>query len=81
MEEAPEMNGLALVGKIRGRNPTLGKMKEWVRKNWTGLQGEGPVMTLLGKGCFGFRFRCIENENLIRSRVWTYGKTLFQLKQ
>ena len=36
MEEALEMDGLALVGKIRGRNPTLGKMEEWVRTNWTG---------------------------------------------
>ena len=50
MEEALEMDGLALVRKIRGRNPTLGKMKEWARKNWTGLQGEGPVINSLAKG-------------------------------
>ena len=80
MEEAPEMNGLALVGKIRGRNPTLGKMKEWVRKNWTGLQGEGPVITLLAKGWLDFWFRCREDADLIRREVWTYGKTLFQLR-
>ena len=76
-----EMDGLTLIGKIRGRNPTLGKMKEWTRTNWTGLQGEGPVITLLAKGWFGFRFICREDEDLIQSRVWTYGKTPFQLKQ
>ena len=37
MEEALEMDRLSLVGKIRRRNPTLGKMKEWVKTNWTGL--------------------------------------------
>ena len=50
MEEALEMDGLSLVGKIKGRNPTLGKMKEWVRTNWTGIQGEGLVTTPLAKG-------------------------------
>ena len=54
MEEALEMDRLALVGKIRGRNPTLGKMKEWARRNWTGLQGEGPSINVLAKGWFGF---------------------------
>ena len=75
-----EMDGLTLLEKIRGRNPTLGKMKEWARKNWTGIQGEGPFINLLAKGWFSFQFRCREDANLIRSRVWTYGKTQFQLK-
>ena len=69
MEEAMEMEGLALVGKIRGRNPTLGKMKEWARRNWTGIQGEGPVINVLAKGWFSFRFICREDAYLIRSRV------------
>ena len=54
MEEALEMVELTLLGKIRGRNPTLGKMKEWATKNWAGLQGEGPVINSLAKGWFGF---------------------------
>ena len=49
MEEALEMDSLAIVGKIRGRNPTLGKMKEWAKRNWTGLQGGGPVINALAK--------------------------------
>ena len=49
MEEALEMDRLALVEKIIGRNPTLGKMKEWVRTNWTGLQGEGLDITPLAR--------------------------------
>ena len=69
MEEALETDRLALVGKIKGRNPTLGKMKEWARTNWTGLQGEGPVITPLAKGWFGFWFRCKEDVDIIRSRV------------
>ena len=72
-----EMDGLTLIGKIRGRNPTLGKMKELDRKNWTGLQGEGPLINSLEKGWFSFRFRCREDADLIHNRVWTYGKTLF----
>ena len=50
MEEEMEMDGLTLLGKIRGRNPTLGKMKEWARKKWRGIQGEGPVINSLAKG-------------------------------
>ena len=69
MEEALEMDGLALVRKIKGRNPTLGKMKEWARRNWTGLQGEGRVINALAKGWFGFRFRCREDADLICSKV------------
>ena len=64
-----EMDGLTLIGKIRGRNPTLGKMKEWARKNWTGLQGEGSVINLLAKGWFSFQFKCREDADLIYSRV------------
>ena len=52
MTEAQEMDGLALVGKIRGRNPTQGKMEDWVRHNWTGLQGGSPDITPLAKGWF-----------------------------
>ena len=76
-----EMDKLTLLGKIRGRNPTLGKMKEWDRKNWTGLQGEGLVINSLAKGWFSFRYICREDADLICSRVWTYGKTSFQLRQ
>ena len=47
MEEAMEMDGLTLIRKIKGRNPTLGKMKEWARKNWTGIEGEGPILIRL----------------------------------
>ena len=81
MEEAREIDGLTLIRKIIGRNPTLGKMKEWARKNWTGLQVEGPVIDSLANGWFSFLFRCREDVDLIRSRVWTYGKTPFQVKQ
>ena len=81
MEEALVMDGLTLLDKIRERNPTLGKMKEWARKNWTGLQGEGPVINSLAKGWFSFRLKCREDADLICSRVWIYGKTPFQLKQ
>ena len=79
MEEALEMDGLTLLRKITttGRNPKLVKMKEWASKNWTGLQGEGPVINSLAKGWFSFRFRCREDADLIRSRFWTYGKTPF----
>ena len=77
MEEALDMDGLALVEKIRGRNPTLRKMKEWARTNLIGLQGESLVITPLAKGWFGFQFRCREDADLIHNRVWTYGKTLF----
>ena len=76
-----EMDGLTLLRKIKGRNPTLGKMKEWARKNWTGLEGESPVINSLTNGWFSFLFRCREDVDQVRSRVWTYGKTLFQLKQ
>ena len=76
-----DMDGLTLLEKIRGRNPTLGKIKEWARKNWTGLQGEGPVINSLVNGWFSFRFRCREDVDLIGNSVWTYGKTPFQLKQ
>ena len=81
MEEALEMDGLTLLKKIRERNPTLGKIKEWARKNWTGLQGEGSVVNSLANGWFSFWFKCREDADLIRNRFWTYGKTLFQLKQ
>ena len=64
-----ELDGLNLIGKIKGRNPTLGKMKEWAKKNWTGLQGEGPVINSLAKGWFSFWFRCREDVDLIHSRV------------
>ena len=47
MEESLELDRLALVGKIRGRNPTLGKMEEWVRGNWRGFEGEGLDITPL----------------------------------
>ena len=80
MEEAREMDGLTLIKKITGRNPTLGKMKEWDRKNWTGLQGEGPVINSLANGWFSFLFRCRKDADQIHSRVWTYGKKSFQLK-
>ena len=49
MTEAQEMDGLALVGKIRGRNPTQGKMEDWVRHNWTEMQGGSPDITPLAK--------------------------------
>ena len=81
MEEAREMDGLTLIGKIIGRNPTLGQMKEWARKNWTGIQGEGPIINSVENGWFNFLFRCGEDADQIHSRVWTYGKTSFQLKQ
>ena len=56
MEEAMEMDGLTLIRKITitGRNPNQAKMKEWARKNWTGIQGEGPFINLLAKGWFSF---------------------------
>ena len=54
--EAQEMEGVALVGKIRGRNPSQGKMEEWVWKNWMGFQGKDPEITPLAKGWFGFCF-------------------------
>ena len=76
-----EMDGLTLIGKIIGRNPTLGKMKEWAGKNWTGLQGEGSVINSLANGWFSFLFKCREDADQICSRVWTYGKTSFQLNQ
>ena len=69
MEEAVDMDGLALIGKIRGRNPTLGKMKEWARKNWIGLQGEGLVINSLANGWLSFLFRCREDADQIRSKV------------
>ena len=81
MEEAWEMDGLTLIRKITRRNPTLGQMKKWTRKNWTGLQGEGLVINSLANGWFIFLFRCREDADQICSRVWTYGKTSFQLKQ
>ena len=85
MEEALEMDGLTLLRKITitGRNPNLAKMKEWARKNWTGVQSEGlvinslPIINSLAKGWFSFQFRCKEDADLIHSRVWTYGKTPF----
>lgn len=80
MEEA-EFEGLALYGKIRGKNPTLGKMEEWARKNWEGLQGERFDIDQLANGWFGFKFTCSEDADLIHSKVWTYGKTLFNTKK
>ena len=56
-------------------------MEEWVRNNWTGFQGEGPEITPLAKGWFGFHFSCKEDADLILKKVWTYGKTPFQLKR
>ena len=77
MEEAREMDGLTLIRKITGRNPTLGKMKEWARKKWTGIQGEGLVINSLENGWFSFLVRFRDDADQIRSRVWPYGKTLF----
>ena len=77
MREAQEMDGLALVGKIRGRNPTQGKMEDWVRHNWTGMQGGSPDITPLAKGWFGYWFNCREDADHILRKVWTYGKTPF----
>lgn len=77
MEEA-KFKGLALVGKIRGKNSTLGKMKEWARINWKGILGEGFSIYQLAKGWFVFQFTCREDADLIHSRVWTYGKTFFK---
>ena len=74
------MDGLALVGKIRGRNPTQGKMEDWVKNNWTDLQGGSQDITPLAKGWFGYRFNCREDADHILKKVWTYGKTPFQLK-
>ena len=81
MAEAQEMDGLALVGKIKGRNPTQRKMEDWVKSKWIGLQGEGLEITPLAEGSFGFRFSCREDTDLTLRKVWTYGKTPFQLKR
>ena len=63
------MDGLALVEKIKGCNPTQGKMEEWVRNNWTGFQGEDPKITPLAKGWFVFCFSRKEDADFIFKKV------------
>ena len=55
-------------------------MEDWVRHNWTGLQGGSLDITPLAKGQFGYQFNCREDVDHILRKVWTYGKTPFQLK-
>ena len=81
MAEAQEMEGMALVGKIRGRNHSQGKMEEWFRNNWMGFQGEDPEITPFTKGWFSFCFSHREDTDFILKKFWTYGKTPFQLKR
>ena len=73
--EAQEMEGVALVGKLRGRNPSQGKMEEWVQKNWAGFQGKDPEITPLAKGWFRFFFGRKEDADFVLEKIWTCGTT------
>ena len=75
------MAGVALVGKIRGRNLTQDEMEIWVQKNWMGSLQYEPETTPLAKGWFGFLFNCKDDAGKIFNQNWNYGLVLIILKK
>ena len=56
IQEVEDMVDLVIVGKIRGINPNLKEMKEWVQKNWTGHLTSVNEISGMSKGLYRFTF-------------------------
>jgi len=59
-----QMAKLTLVGRVMGRNFSRKTVADWVEGNWKPLLGYAPVVVMLNRGWFAFKF--IKEEELRR---------------
>lgn len=59
-----------LVGRIRGRNYTIERLRLWIEEIWGSLLKDLPIIHVLARGWFALRFHREEYTDWILSRFW-----------
>lgn len=68
MADVMDMARKVLVGRVRGRNYTVERLRQWTMEIWGSLLKELPVIRVLARGWFALRFHREEYTDWILSR-------------
>jgi len=75
-----QMASLTLVGKVLGHKFSRKTVAEWAEEKWKPLVGYAPVVVMLTRGWFAFRFKKEEELRKVLNLNWQLNKAPVLLK-
>jgi len=79
--EAMDAANMVLVGRVRGRNYSTAKLRQWTAKIWGHYLTELPFVQTFVRDWFTLRFSRAEHTTLVLSSFWHIEQTPMLLKR